>query len=59
VTLEMAGLTEGQRQRVAADRRRSSATAAGGGLMERLAALNDQQSPLPSAAEVSGGGNSL
>ncbi|MEV7975443.1 phage portal protein [Streptomyces sp. NPDC086519] len=60
VTLEMAGLTEGQRQRVAADRRRSSAAATGGGLMERLAALNDQQpSQLPSASEVSGGGNSL
>ncbi|MGW2721437.1 phage portal protein [Streptomyces sp. NPDC001492] len=60
VTLEMAGLTEGQRQRVAADRRRSSAAAAGGGLMERLAALNDQHpSQLPTAAEVSGGGNGL
>jgi hypothetical protein len=60
VTLEMAGLTEGQRQRVAADRRRSSAAATGGGLMERLAALNDQQpSQLPSVAEVSGGDNGL
>lgn len=35
VTLEMAGLTEGQRQRVAADRRR----AAGGSVLEKLAQL--------------------
>jgi len=60
VTLEMAGLTEGQRQRVAVDRRRSSAAATGGGLMARLAALNDQQpAQLPSVTEVSGGGDGL
>ncbi|MET8079995.1 phage portal protein [Streptomyces sp. NPDC005303] len=60
VTLEMAGFTEGQRQRIAVDRRRSSAAAAGGGLLDRLASLNEQPAAnLPSAAEVSGGGNSL
>ncbi|MFJ7998947.1 phage portal protein [Streptomyces sp. NPDC096310] len=60
VTLEMAGLTEGQRQRVRADRRRSGAAATGGGLMARLAALNDQQpSQLPTVAEVSGGNGGL
>jgi hypothetical protein len=60
VTLEMAGLTEGQRQRVAADRRRSGAAAASGGLIARLAALNDQKpDQLPTAAEVSGGDNGL
>ncbi|MET7687957.1 phage portal protein [Streptomyces sp. NPDC005483] len=60
VTLEMAGFTEGQRQRIAVDRRRSSAAAAGGGLLERLASLNEQPAAnLPSAAEVSGGDNSL
>ena len=45
VTLEMAGLSEGQRQRVRADRRRSSA---GSGLMERLAQLDDGTVPVPS-----------
>jgi hypothetical protein len=42
VTLEMAGLTEGQRQRIAVDRRRSSAAATGGGLLDRLAAVNER-----------------
>ncbi|NED31111.1 phage portal protein [Streptomyces sp. SID8499] len=42
VALEMAGLTEEQRQRVAADRRRSAGRAAGGSLMDRLAAINPQ-----------------
>ncbi|GGS41830.1 phage portal protein [Streptomyces parvus] len=41
VTLEMAGLSEGQRQRVRADRRRSSA---GTGLMDRLAQLDGTES---------------
>lgn len=59
VTLEMAGLTEGQRQRVRADRRRSTAAAAGNGILDRLAALNGQSAQLPSAAEVSGGDNGL
>ncbi|MFF5642944.1 phage portal protein [[Kitasatospora] papulosa] len=45
VTLEMAGLSEGQRQRVRADRRRSSA---GSGLMERLAQLDDGTDTVPS-----------
>lgn len=60
VTLEMAGFTEGQRQRIAVDRRRSSAAAAGGGLLDRLASLNEQPpAGLPVAAEVSGGGDGL
>ncbi|GFE20025.1 phage portal protein [Streptomyces nigrescens] len=45
VALEMAGLTEGQRQRVAADRRRSTA---GAGLLDRLAQLD--ASPVSSGA---------
>lgn len=60
VTLEMAGFTEPQRQRIAADRRRSSAAATGGGLLDRLAALNGQPAAsLPAAAEVSGGNGGL
>jgi hypothetical protein len=35
----MAGLTEGQRQRVAADRRRSSGQAGSSALMDRLAQI--------------------
>lgn len=45
VALEMAGLTENQRQRVRADRRRSSA---GSGLMDRLAQLDDGADTAPS-----------
>ena len=51
VTLEMAGLTESQRQRVAADRRR----AAGGSVLEKLARLgagSDAQ-PSPEPGQVS------
>jgi hypothetical protein len=60
VTLEMAGLTEGQRQRVTADRRRSGAAASGGQLMDRLAALNGQsEAALPGVAEVAGGDDGL
>lgn len=60
VTLEMAGFTEPQRQRIAADRRRSSAAASGGGLLDRLAAVNEQRGErLPSAAEVSVGDDGL
>ncbi|WP_328631982.1 phage portal protein [Streptomyces sp. NBC_00356] len=60
VTLEMAGLTEGQRQRVTADRRRSGAAASGGQLMDRLAALNGQsEAVLPGVAEVAGGDDGL
>ncbi|MFE0794784.1 phage portal protein [Streptomyces mutabilis] len=58
VTLEMAGFTEPQRQRIAADRRRSSAAATGGSLLERLAAVNEQPR-LPDAAEVTGGDDGL
>lgn len=53
VTLEMAGLTEGQRQRVAADRRRSAGRAGGSALMDRLAALDSGdsgRSPEPAEA---------
>lgn len=58
VTLEMAGFTEPQRQRIAADRRRSSAAAAGGSLLDRLAQVNGQTA-LPDAAEVTGGDDGL
>ena len=44
VALEMAGLTENQRQRVRADRRRSSA---GSGLMDRLAQLGGETPAVP------------
>lgn len=60
VTLEMAGLTEGQRQRVAADRRRSGVAATGSSLLDRLSSLNDGPAvQLPTVAEVSGGDNGL
>ncbi|WP_044385869.1 phage portal protein [Streptomyces cyaneogriseus] len=59
VVLEMAGLSEDQRRRVAAERRRSAGAAASGQLMERLAQLGDQSAPLPPAAEVTGGGGGL
>ncbi|WP_329472752.1 phage portal protein [Streptomyces sp. NBC_01723] len=60
VTLEMAGFTEPQRQRIGADRRRSSAAVSGGGLLDRLAAVNEQRGErLPSVAEVSGGDDGL
>lgn len=45
VALEMAGLTEGQRQRVAADRRRSAGQAGSSALMDRLAQLGADSSP--------------
>jgi hypothetical protein len=60
VTLEMAGLTEGQRQRVTADRRRSGAAASGGQLLDRLAAINGQApSAMPDVREVTGGDDGL
>ncbi|MEU9218918.1 phage portal protein [Streptomyces sp. NPDC048376] len=60
VTLEMAGFTEPQRQRIAADRRRSSAASAGRSILDRLAAVNGQQpDELPDAAEVTGGDDGL
>lgn len=60
VTLEMAGLTEGQRQRVRADRRRSGAAAAGSRILDRLAAVNGQSSAsLPDVVEVDGGDDGL
>jgi hypothetical protein len=60
VTLEMAGLTEGQRQRVRADRRRSGAAATGGRLLDRLAGLDERPSTaLPDVVEVDGGDDGL
>ena len=60
VTLEMAGLSEGQRQRVRADRRRSDVAATGGRLLDRLASLNDGPAvSLPDAVEGDGGDNGL
>ncbi|TGB13849.1 phage portal protein [Streptomyces sp. MZ04] len=55
VTLEMAGLTEGQRQRVAADRRRAAGQAGRSALMDRLAELSagdSRPSPEPSEASL-------
>lgn len=55
VTLEMAGFTEMQRQRIAADRRRSASRAGSAALMERLAALDSgdaRRSPEPSEVDV-------
>lgn len=55
VTLEMAGFTEAQRQRIAADRRRSAGRAGSSALMDRLAALDSRdagRSPEPSEADL-------
>ncbi|MFF9118259.1 phage portal protein [Streptomyces massasporeus] len=55
VTLEMAGFTESQRQRVAADRRRTAARASSSALMDRLAELSSGTSPAssePSEADL-------
>lgn len=54
VTLEMAGFTEAQRQRVAADRRRVTARAGSGALLDRLAELG--ASNAPASAEPSEAG---
>ncbi|WP_107305699.1 phage portal protein [Streptomyces scabiei] len=60
VTLEMAGLSEGQRQRVRADRRRAGAASTGGRLLDRLAALNGGSAvSLPDVVEVDGGDDGL
>lgn len=50
VALEMAGLTENQRQRVVADRRRSRGTS----VLDRLAALGGPADAAPAAEVVSG-----
>ncbi len=55
VTLEMAGFTEAQRQRIAADRRRSSGRASSNALLDRLAALSASDAPVsanPSEADL-------
>jgi hypothetical protein len=60
VTLEMAGLTEGQRQRVRADRRRSAGQAGSSSLMDRLAELSaGASSPAVTPPEVGLGVNNL
>jgi hypothetical protein len=59
VVLEMVGLTEDQRRRVAIDRRRSAGQASSSSLMDRLAALGDQNAELPATAEVTGGDSGL
>lgn len=60
VTLEMAGLTEGQRQRVRADRRRTGAAATGGRLLDRLAGLGSgSATSLPDVVEADGGDDSF
>jgi hypothetical protein len=50
VTLEMAGLTEGQRQRVRSDRRRAS----GRSVLDRLAALGSSADEVQSPEVVDG-----
>jgi hypothetical protein len=55
VTLEMAGFTEMQRQRIAADRRRSAGRAGSSALMDRLAEIGaggSTASTEPSEADV-------
>lgn len=55
VALEMAGFTETQRQRIAADRRRGAGRAGSTALMDRLAALDSGdagRSPEPSEADI-------
>lgn len=60
VTLEMAGLTEGQRQRVRADRSRSAGQAGSSSLMDRLAELGaGASSPTVTPPEVGLGVNNL
>jgi hypothetical protein len=51
VTLEMAGLTEGQRQRVRADRQRAAGRAGSTALMDRLAELASG-TPAPAAPQT-------
>jgi hypothetical protein len=55
VALEMAGFTETQRQRIAADRRRGAGRAGSSALMDRLAALDSDgatRSPKPPEADL-------
>jgi hypothetical protein len=59
VTLEMAGFTEGQRQRIAVDRRRAAAATAGGALMDRLARLDRAGAEQAPAEQETGNGDDL
>lgn len=59
VALEMAGMSEDQRQRAAAERRRAAGTAAGGSLMERLAALGAEDQPDGEPEEPADGDDGL
>jgi hypothetical protein len=55
VTLEMAGFTEAQRQRIAADRRRRAGRASSNALLDRLAELSASGTPVgaePSEADL-------
>lgn len=54
VALELAGLTEHQRERVAAERVRSAGQAASGQLLQRLAALGNDDGSLPPAPQTPG-----
>ncbi|MET7924731.1 phage portal protein [Streptomyces sp. NPDC005349] len=59
VVLEMAGLTEDQRKRVAAERRRSAGAATGGALLDRLAQLDAKDAAAPPALEADSGAGGL
>jgi hypothetical protein len=54
VTLEMAGFTEGQRQRITADRRRSAGRAGSSALMDRLAELGSAAPPASAGPSEAG-----
>ncbi|HTE57099.1 MAG TPA: phage portal protein [Kofleriaceae bacterium] len=59
VVLEMAGLTEGQRQRVRADRVRATGRASSSALMDRLEALGSEPATPASVDVGTGDGNGL
>ncbi|MFE2324600.1 phage portal protein [Streptomyces sp. NPDC059385] len=58
VVLEMAGLSEDQRRRVTVERRRAAGSTAASELLNRLTQLGNQ-TPVPTASEVSGGDSGL
>lgn len=57
VVLEMAGLTEEQRQRVAAERERAASRAALAAVADQIAALGDQGETVTGTMEEAGGGD--